>query len=293
MGSFDGVHQGHIKILNEVTDAAQRLGLTSVVASFDPHPREVITGISPNLLSPGEERTRLLQALPINSHVLFAFDDEIASMEAEDFVREVLVEMFSVQVLVVGYDHRFGKNRSGNVDVLRSMGLKYGFSVVECPEVEVEGETVSSSAIRAALSRGDVANARQLIGREYSIDGSVIHGAGRGRTIGIPTANIGLIPAHKLIPKDGVYAVRLQVLDNGSRWDGMMNIGLRPTFEDTNAKILEVNLFDFDQDLYDREVRVEFIERIRDERKFDSAQHLIEQLNEDRERCITLLRLNP
>jgi riboflavin kinase/FMN adenylyltransferase len=290
IGSFDGVHKGHDALLNRVIESAKKESITSMVASFDPHPREVLTGTSPLLLSPGYERTELLQGYPLDAHVLCSFDAEMASMEAEDFVTDVLVGMFNVRVLVVGYDHRFGRNRKGDIALLREMGSSHGFSVLECPEVEVGGVTVSSSTIRTLLEDGKVNEASTLIGRRYSLAGTVVHGAGRGNGLGIPTANIGLIADNKLIPRNGVYAVKVEVEGEDRRWNGMMNIGLRPTFDHQSDRTLEVHLIGFNQNIYNREVRVEFAQRVRDERKFDSVDHLLEQLNADRERCTGLLR---
>ena len=289
IGSFDGVHLGHQSILNVMKAEAETGGLETLVASFHPHPREVLTSECKLLLSPVEERSQLLATYGIQHHALIPFNVELSQTEPEDFVRSILVDLFRVKRLIVGYDHRFGRDRRGDVSLLRQMGQELNFQVIECMEVVLDSETISSSGIRALLSKGDVSGASAQLGRRYSVTGTVVHGAGRGKEIGIPTANVEVHPTNKLIPKKGVYAVRAEVDSNGEMLGGMMNIGSRPTFELSGPVRLEVNLFNFDGDLYDREVRVEFVERVRDERKFGSVSDLIEQLNADRERCNGLL----
>ncbi|NQV72523.1 bifunctional riboflavin kinase/FAD synthetase [bacterium] len=289
IGSFDGVHLGHQSILNVMQAEAQAWGLETLVASFDPHPREVLTSECKLLLSPVEERSKLLAEQRIHHHALIPFSVELSQTEPEDFVKSILVDLFRVKRLIVGYDHRFGRNRRGDVSLLQSMGQELDFKVIECDEVVIDSETISSSGIRTLLSVGSVSSASAQLGRRYSVTGTVVRGAGRGKGIGIPTANIEVHPSNKLIPKNGVYAVRAEIDSNGEMLGGMMNIGSRPTFERSGPVRLEVNLFDFGGDLYDREVRVEFVERVRDERKFGSASDLIEQLNADRVRCNGLL----
>jgi riboflavin kinase / FMN adenylyltransferase len=289
IGSFDGVHLGHQSILNVMQAEAETWGLETLVASFHPHPREVLTSECKLLLSPVEERSVLLAAYGVQHHALIPFNVELSQMEPEDFVTSILVDQFRVKKLIVGYDHRFGRNRRGDVALLRRMGKESDFGVIECDEVVMDSETISSSGIRTLLSEGSVGRASAFLGRRYGLIGTVVRGAGRGKGIGIPTANIEVHPSNKLIPKNGVYAVRAEIESNGKMLGGMMNIGSRPTFELSGPVRLEVNLFDFDGDLYDREVRVEFVERVRDERKFGSVSDLIEQLNADRLRCNGLL----
>lgn len=290
IGSFDGVHLGHQAILNLVLEEAKKFGYQSIVASFDPHPREVLFGDCPELLAPGLERTELLAAYPIDSFTLIRFDKALAQKSAYSFVRDVIVGHFNAKTVVIGYDHRFGHDRRGDVHLLHILGAELGFSVVECGKVEVDGSTASSSSIRDALLAGNVGLASSLLGRFYSLSGTVVHGDGRGKRIGIATANIGLMTENKLKPANGVYAVKAEVSGYSKRFSGMMNIGTRPTFDGGSEIRLEVHLFEFDQDAYDREVRVEFVERIRDERKFESLDALIQQLNVDRDRCTELLR---
>ncbi len=293
VGSFDGVHSGHMSILESVSSIAKENELTSIVASFNPHPREVLSGQCPGLLSPGAERSSLLKGLGIDAHALIVFDQDLASMSAADYVEKVLVDGLNVRIMVIGYDHRFGRNREGNADLLRKLGVKFGFSVVECPEIGSDDSKVSSSSIRNLLMDGQVRHAAELLGRFYFVNGMVVHGDGRGKKIGIPTANLAHILNHKLVPKIGVYAVFVHVAGLNQKFMGMMNIGTRPTFNQTTDVTLEVHILDFDLDVYEREIRVEFVERIRDEQKFASVDHLKEQLNIDRERCNGLLRAIP
>lgn len=289
VGCFDGVHLGHLSILDRVKDLAQRNGLVSLVASFDPHPRAFLHGQGPLMLSPNEERTSLLQSLGIGAHALIAFDGELASMSATEYVEEILIGQLHAKGIVVGYDHRFGRNREGDLELLKTLAAKHDLIVEECPERAVSGAKVSSSTIRDEIAAGRVDMAAKLLGRFYSFEGTVVRGDGRGKSIGIPTANIRPKYGVKLLPQNGVYAVISEVEGISGRHKGMMNVGTRPTFNNDANVTLEVNLFDFDQHIYDREVRVEFVERIRSEEKFTSVGHLIEQLNKDRERCNRLL----
>ncbi|MDA1027940.1 MAG: bifunctional riboflavin kinase/FAD synthetase [Bacteroidetes bacterium] len=289
VGCFDGVHLGHLSILDRVKSLAQQNGLISLVASFDPHPRAFLYGQGPLMLSPNEERTSLLQSLGIGAHALIAFDGELASMSATDYVEQILIGKLHAKGIVIGYDHRFGRNREGDLDLLKALAAKHELIIEECPARAVDGAKISSSTIRDEIGAGKVAAAAKGLGRFYSFEGSVVRGDGRGKSIGIPTANIRPKYDVKLLPKNGVYAVISEVEGISGRLKGMVNIGTRPTFNNDTTVTLEVNIFDFDQDIYDREVRVEFVERIRNEEKFASVGHLIEQLNKDRERCNRLL----
>lgn len=289
VGCFDGVHLGHLSILDRVKDLALRNGLISLVASFDPHPRAFLHGQGPLMLTPNEERTSLLKSLGLGAHALIAFDGELASMSATDYVEEILVGQLHAKGIVVGFDHRFGRNREGNLELLKALAVKHELLIDECPERTFDGLKISSSVIRDEISAGRVAAAEKLLGRFYSFEGQVVRGDGRGKSIGIPTANIRPKYGVKLLPQKGVYAVISEVEGISGRHKGMMNIGTRPTFNNDVFVTLEVNLCDFDQDIYDREVRVEFVERIRNEEKFTSVGLLIEQLNRDRERCNRLL----
>ena len=210
-------------------------------------------------------------------------------MSPESFVEDILVNCMGAKVVVVGHDHRFGRDRAGDVDLLEKLGSLHGFDVIQCEPLLIGAKAVSSSRIRGLLDGGDVRGAATLLDRRYSFAGRVIHGAGRGKTIGIPTANISPLSTDKLIPGLGVYAVMTQLPGESFSRPGMMNIGRRPTFDGTGLH-LEVNVLDWSGDLYEHEVRVEFVERIRDEQKFDGIDALLKQLNADRDRCRALLR---
>ncbi|MDA0683020.1 MAG: bifunctional riboflavin kinase/FAD synthetase [Bacteroidetes bacterium] len=289
IGSFDGVHLGHRKVLDLLASVADDRGLSAVVATFDPHPRVVLGGQHPELLTSVEERSNLLAELGIERFAAIDFTHDIASMSPELFVEDILVNRLGAKVVIVGHDHRFGQDRRGDVNLLKALGGHHGFDVIQCDPLEWEQATVSSSRVRSLLRTGDVSGAAMLLGRRYAVSGRVIHGAGRGRRIGIPTANISPLSLEQLIPGIGVYAVLVSLPGASELHPGMMNIGRRPTFDGVDIH-LEVHLLDWSGDLYEREVRVEFVQKIRNEQKFDSVDGLIQQLNKDRDRCSALLR---
>lgn len=289
IGSFDGVHQGHAAVVASMVEAGSALGYAVLVASFDPHPRTVLSGIQVPRLTDLEERARLLSGLGIDGFVALQFDKEMAAMEPEVFVETILVNELRAKIIVVGHDHRFGKGRAGDVALLKKLGHRFSFSVREIAACESGSLPVSSSRIRHAISGGDVAVAAELLGRYYDLTGSVIQGAGRGHQIGVPTANLTPVDPKRLVPSSGVYAVKVWLPGQEAWMAGMMNIGSRPTF-DGDGTHLEVNVFDWSGDLYGREVRVEFVHRIRDEVKFDGKEALLKQLKLDRERCTALLQ---
>lgn len=288
VGSFDGVHRGHTSIVDAMADMGRLTGLPLLVASFDPHPRSVLTGEPERRLTSLAERSALLSSRGVDVFACLRFNRELSRMEPEVFVEEVLVGTLQAKGIVLGHDHRFGKGRRGDAALLDSLAAGLGFRFSEIGPVEVDGLTVSSSLIRSVLEAGEVTKGSRLLGHFHSLQGKVVHGAGRGRTIGVPTANIVPDDPAKLVPARGVYAVRVHLPDEGTPRAGMMNIGQRPTF-DGEGLHLEVNVIDWTGDLYGREVRVEFVERVRDEQKFDGVEALIRQLNADRDRCRTLL----
>lgn len=291
VGTFDGVHVGHRAILRYLVDrAAERFG-TSVVLSFDPHPREVVHGEAVPLLTTVEERAQVMEQLGIDRFIVIPFTEEFSKLQAESFVGDVLVRRIGLQEIVIGYDHAFGRDRRGDADLLSDLGKEHGFTVDIIPAQVVEEHVVSSTEIREALTEdGDVKLAAQMLGRLYSLKGEVVRGDGRGRKIGFPTANISVDHPRKVIPATGVYAVRATRIGDDRRetYAGMMNIGNRPTFEGLDFAI-EVHLLEFSGDLYGKDLRIEFVDRMRDERKFDSVDGLIEQLSQDRSRCKQLL----
>ena len=289
VGTFDGVHLGHQAILRYLIDRAGVQQGRSVVLSFSPHPREVVHGEEVPLLTTPDERADIIESLGIDRFVVIPFTSEFSRLHAEEFVRQILIERVGLREIVIGYDHAFGRDRRGDAQLLSRLGEELGFSVDVIPPQVVHQHVVSSSEIREMLaSDGNVSLAAEMLGRPYSLHGKVVHGDRRGRQIGYPTANLSIENRRKIIPAVGVYAVRVGVPGRESLLDGMMNIGYRPTFGESRLT-LEVHILEFEGDLYGRDLRVEFVARLRDERKFDSVEALVEQLSLDRARCNELL----
>jgi len=289
VGTFDGVHAGHRVLIKKVVEKARKRGARSVIVTFDPHPREIInpgkSGIK--LLSTLEERRELLAEIDIDEMVVIPFDRDFSLNSSETFVRDIIWKQIGVSEFVIGYDHQFGRNREGTIETIQSLGAELGFEVYVVSRQEVGENIVSSTAIRNALQiEGDVELAASLLERPYRISGTVIHGDGRGQKIGYPTANIQPGHADKVIPRSGVYAVRVRV--EGEFHNGMMNIGIRPTF-DGQEETLEVHLFDFNKNIYGSPVQIHFIRRVRDEQGFDGPEALVRQLKKDEEVCRSIL----
>lgn len=285
VGTFDGVHLGHQSIIKYLVERARKHDAVSVALSFDPHPREVLRNQPVPLLTTIEERAQVFESLGLDRFIVIPFTLAFAGTRADSFVTDVLVSRIGLREVVIGYDHGFGKGREGDSTLLRALGKEHGFTVDVIPAQVLEKDVVSSTRIREALTdEGDVALASKLLGRTYGLSGTVVKGDGRGRTIGYPTANIAVDDDRKVIPKRGVYAVKVQVDGESRHYEGMLNIGFRPTFEGEDLRI-EVHLFDYDGRLYDRQITVAFYERIRDEKKFSSVDELIQQLSRDKERC--------
>ncbi len=287
VGSFDGVHLGHQAVLEEIGRRARAAGRASVLVTFDPHPLEVVNpGAAPPLLTTGPERLEILALSPLNYVLLVRFDRHLASLTPEEFVRDVLLQRCAVRELVIGHDHGFGRGRSGDVDTLRQLGQVHGFDVDVVPPVDFGGQHVSSSRIRRAVAGGDLATAAAMLGRRYGVVGRVGEGERRGRLLGVPTINLSELSPRKLLPPDGVYAVRVEWRAGSA--GGMMNQGPKPTFQD-GRRILEAHIFDFDGDLYGEWVRIEWIERLRDIERFGSVGELRTQLERDRTRAAAAL----
>ena len=301
VGSFDGVHHGHRAIMERLKKAGASENLETVVLSFDPHPAAVLRGHHPPMLASIEERARRCVAAGVDAFAVIEFDRDVSELDPTAYVERILLDELDMKVIVVGHDHRFGRDAGGDENLLRSMGADRGFRVEAVDPVMMDGEPVSSSRIRRLLLEGHVEKAAECLGRRYAVRGTVVHGDARGRKIGFPTANIEPIHEQRLIPANGVYAVYVtgEVLaseplhgehqEHPSRYGGMMNVGVRPTFEG-NGRHAEVYLFDFDGDLYGHELRVEFARRIRDEVKFDSVEALVAQLKDDEVRCRAALQ---
>jgi riboflavin kinase/FMN adenylyltransferase len=287
VGSFDGVHLGHEAVLREIARRADAAGRASVLVTFEPHPLEVVNPqAAPPLLTTDVERREILAQLPLDYVLFLRFDRRLAALTPEEFVEQVLIERCHVRELVIGHDHGFGRGRSGDVDTLRRLGAARGFDVDVVEVVDVGEQHVSSSRIRRAVAGGDLATAARMLGRPYQVSGRVGEGERRGRRLGVPTINLTDVPHQKLLPPDGVYAVRVEW--RGGRAGGMMNQGPKPTFED-GRRTLEAHLFDFDGDLYGEWVRIEWVERLRDVERFASVEALQQQLDRDRTRARAVL----
>jgi riboflavin kinase / FMN adenylyltransferase len=287
VGSFDGVHRGHQAVLEEIDRRARASGRSSVLVTFDPHPLEIVNPeAAPPLLTTGPERLEILALSPLDYVLLVRFDRHLASLTPEEFVREVLLERCAVRELVIGHDHGFGRGRSGDVETLRRLGKSHGFEVDVVPPVDFGGQHVSSSRIRRAVAGGDLSTAAAMLGRPYGVVGRVGAGERRGRLLGVPTINLSELSPRKLLPPDGVYAVRVEWREGSA--GGMMNQGPRPTFQD-GRRILEAHIFDFDGDLYGEWVRIEWVERLRDIERFGSVDQLQQQLQQDRTRAVAAL----
>jgi riboflavin kinase/FMN adenylyltransferase len=279
IGSFDGVHRGHQAIISQLVRAARTAGEPAVVLTFFPHPAMVLRNRQdPLYLSTPEERAELLGALGVDVVITYPFTLQVASQTALEFMSEISRRIHP-RHLLVGYDFALGRGREGNVARLQAIGTELGYTLDVISQIELEGEIVSSSQIRAALADGNVLKASRLLGRAYQVSGEVVHGDGRGRLLGIPTANLELWP-YRVIPKAGVYACQAQI--DGQTWKAVVNIGVRPTF-DNQATVLhvEAHVLDLDEDLYGQQMQLAFIERLRDEQRFPSVEALVEQIRQD------------
>lgn len=290
IGTFDGVHNGHRQILNQLIEEANEVNGTPVVITFYPHPKQIVGNdlSSVLVLNTLEEKSALLAEVGIEHLVVVPFTKEFAEQSAEDYIKNFLVRSFKPHTIIIGYDHRFGKNRAGNYELLEVKGQEFNYKVKEIPEHILHNITISSTKIRTQLLEGNISTANELLGYDYFFSGNVITGKQLGRTIGFPTANLAINNESKLIPGNGVYAVTVQIENDKTIFNGMMNIGVRPTFEKTERTI-EVNIFDFDSSIYDKQLTVHIKTRLRDEIKFDGIDSLKNQLNKDREMAISQL----
>ena len=286
VGTFDGVHRGHRAVLAEIVRRARTRGLASLIVTFDRHPLEVVNPpAAPRLLTLPDEKRALLAELGLDRIELLPFTGELARLAPEEFVRQVLRAQYGMRELVLGYDHGFGRGRTGDVELVQRLAREDGFAVDVVDAVRDDGQPISSSLIRTAVAHGDLAAAERWLGRRYGATGVVERGAGRGRTIGIPTINLAPLDPRKLLPPDGVYAVWVELPGKGEggrgrRYGGMMNQGPRPTFG-IAARALEIHLFDFAGELYGEAVNVEWVRRLRDVQTFPSRDALVDQLGRD------------
>ncbi|WP_297515176.1 bifunctional riboflavin kinase/FAD synthetase [Flavobacterium sp.] len=291
LGTFDGVHLGHTKILNKITEAAKIMDLESVVLTFHPHPRSVLQTDTPmHLLSCIDEKSNLISNAGIDHLVIHPFDKAFSQLTAEEFVTDILVKKFNLKKIVIGYDHRFGKNRTANIDDLTRFGAEFGFEVVQITAEEVNAITISSTKIRKALETGNCSAAQDYLGHPYTLSGTVVKGQQLGRTLGFPTANLQPCCEEKLIPKNGVYVVRVSY-DNRC-YSGVLNIGNRPTVSGA-TRTIEVHLFDFSQEIYDAKLSLEFLKFLREEQRFESLDALKNQIINDKEQAIAYFQNLP
>jgi riboflavin kinase/FMN adenylyltransferase len=288
VGTFDGVHRGHRDVLERLVARGKALGLRTVLVTFEPHPLEVVNpAAAPLMLTLNEEKREVLAESGIDYLAVLPFTPTLARYAAQDFVTRVLRERFNMEYLLMGYDHGFGRNREGDVEVLQALGAREGFRVEVVPPVSIgDGRPISSTSIRRAVAGGDLERAAHALGRPYALGGRVVPGAARGRGLGFPTINLAPPSPRKLLPPQGVYAVRVQT--PGGAHGGMLNLGPRPTFGDPSVGI-EAHLFDTSGDWYGSWVRVDFIARLRDTQKFADATALIEQLRRDEDEARRVL----
>lgn len=279
IGTFDGVHIGHQKIVSQLIQTAKLEGLKSVILTFFPHPRMVLQkDANIKLINTVDERYDILRSLGIDYLFIKKFTKEFSRMSAENFVKDILIDELQAKKVIIGYDHRFGRNRNADIEDLKKFGLKYHFEVEEIPAQDIEAVSVSSTKIRKALNEGRIQKANAYLGYHYFITGTVVKGKGLGKELGFPTANINVPEDYKLIPKQGSYIVRSNI--GGKTIFGMMNIGFNPTVNGKHQSV-EVHFFDFHDSIYNAQLKIELLERLRDEKKFDSIDQLKQQLQKD------------
>jgi len=285
-GTFDGVHGGHDCVLNRVKQLSTQYGVPSMLITFHPHPRLIVHPNDPSiqLLTSIEEKAKKVLSKGIDSVLVLEFTEAMAQLDPEEFVKQILVDQLKVKAMVVGYDHRFGKNRKGSFHDLLQFSQKYGFKVDEINAHLIDDIAISSTRIRQALSSGDLSTANKMLGSPYTLSGTVIHGNKRGRTIGFPTANLELSESHKLIPPMGVYAGYVEIEDEiffNKKFTAMINIGVRPTVDGSNLSI-EAHILEFNADLYGKKIEIQLCQFLRNEQKFDGIESLKTQLETDK-----------
>ena len=291
IGTFDGIHIGHQKILKDLIRTAKKENKKSVLLTFFPHPRMVLQkDVSIRLINTIEEKSSLLEKMGLDYLIIHPFSQEFSRLSALDFVRNILANQLNTSRLIIGYDHHFGKNREGNIHQLREYSLLYDFEVEEIPAQDIDNVSVSSTKIRTALKEGRLKTANNYLGYHYMLNGTIVNGKKLGGKIGFPTANLDIKEPYKLIPKTGVYVIKTII--DAVLYTGMMNIGFNPTVEGKHQTI-EAHLFDFNKDLYGRKITVELLYFLREEQKFNSIEDLIIQLNLDKINALFYLTNNP
>ena len=288
-GTFDGVHTGHKVIIDQLKRAAEKIDGESVILTFFPHPRMVLYPDDSDLrlLNTIDERIKMLEKSGIDHLIVHPFSKEFSRLSSTEFVRDILVNQLNVATLVIGYDHHFGRNREGSFKHLQELSPLYDFKVEEISAQEIQQVNISSTKVRTSLQNGEILAANQFLGYNYFIKGIVVDGEKTGRTIGFPTANIKINEWYKLIPTNGVYAVKAKIGE--TIFNGMLNIGNRPTLNENDTSTIEVNIFNFDEEIYGQEIEIEFIQRIRDEQKFENISALKKQLEVDKQQIIQIL----
>lgn len=287
IGTFDGVHIGHRKIITRLVNTGKQEGLKSVILTFFPHPRMVLQKDSKiKLINTIEERRYILESSGLDFLLIKEFTKKFSRLTAEDFVKELLVDKLNAKKVIIGYDHRFGRNRNADIQDLKAFGKKYNFEVEEISAQDIDDVAVSSTKVRKALNEGDVVKANAYLGYNFMLTGTVTKGKSLGRQLNFPTANIHIAETYKLIPKQGSYIAKANI--KGVTVYGMMNIGMNPTVNGKKETV-EVHFFDFNADIYDKTIQIEILERIRDEKKFESVEALKEQLNKDKETALAFI----
>ncbi|GGF06594.1 riboflavin biosynthesis protein [Chishuiella changwenlii] len=284
LGMYDGVHIGHQTIIRQLNDTANKVGGESVLLTFSPHPRKVIQpDFQMELLSTLDEKENILEEYGLDNFIVHPFTKEFSQISSIDFVVEYLIKKLNLHTLIIGHDHHFGKNREGNFEQLKVLSKEYGFNLIQLQAVEEGDIAISSTKIRNALKEGNIEFANKALNYNYPITGKVVHGDKIGRTLGFPTANLE-VDSNKLIPKDGVYAV--DVFVDNKKYLGLLSIGYRETVTNSREHRVEVNILNFNKDIYGETIRLEFRGRLRDEKKFNSLDDLISAMNQDKENAI-------
>ncbi|MFM2138331.1 MAG: hypothetical protein RJA57_638 [Bacteroidota bacterium] len=290
IGTFDGVHLGHRQVLNRLKDEAQRIQGETVIITFDPHPRRVVSSaiLGIRLINTLDEKVRLLSDLGIDHLVVVPFTDVFANQPAEQYLSAFLIDRFHPHTIIIGYDHRFGRDRRGDYRLLEKYANQYSYQLREIPKHVREDIAISSTNIREAILHCDVSTASRLLGYNYFFSGEVVHGNKLGRKLGYPTANLQVLDPEKLVPADGIYAVLVELDDAPGMLKGMMSIGFRPTV-DGKKRVIEVNIFDFDREIYGQTLTVHLKKYLREEKKFDGLEALVRQMDQDKAHSLQAL----
>lgn len=288
IGTFDGVHQGHKAILKNVVDHAREVNGESVLLTFEPHPRKLLFPDQPlGIITPLHEKLQLIREQGIEHVVVVPFTKEFAKLSAQEYVAHFLVDKFHPHSIIIGYDHRFGHDRKGDISLLKEYANTYNYELVEIPAQMIDEAAVSSTKIRHAIEEGRIEDASHMLGRNYTLKGTIVHGNKLGRTLGYPTANLRPDEPEQIIPAIGIYAIK--ATHDNTIYNGMLSIGYNPTVTDKKELRIEANLFDFDKEIYSDELELAFVKKLRDEQKFDSLKALVAQLHSDKRETLKVL----